>query len=93
MVKAEKRNRIDIYFDVLRLLAAERKSNNKLCLTKIAHSANLPYDRFRNCLDHLVQVGMASYEGNKLVVTEKGLEFIEEYKKNTDFLRRLGLVP
>jgi predicted transcriptional regulator len=54
--------------------------------------ANLPYDRFQNCLDHLIQVGMVSHKDEKLVVTEKGLEYIAEFKKITDFLKRMGLL-
>jgi predicted transcriptional regulator len=36
---------------------------------------------------------MVSRGGGKLVVTEKGLEYIEEFERITIFLRRMGLLP
>jgi predicted transcriptional regulator len=90
----EKRSKFQIYFDLLQLLCRESKSNNKPSYTRIAHEANLPYDRFRNYLNHLVQLGMVSDgEGGKLIVTNRGLEYIQEYRKINDFLRRMGLLP
>jgi predicted transcriptional regulator len=92
-VKVEKRGKFKIYFDVLQLLDNEMKSGDKPSFTRVAHEANLPYDRFRNCLDYFIQVGMVSRKDEKLVVTEKGLEYVEEFKKITDFLRQMGLLP
>jgi len=92
-VKVQKRSKFQIYFDILQLLDGETKSGNKPSLTKIAHGANLPYDRFRNCLEYLIQVGMISRKNGELVVTKKGLEYIEEFKKITAFFRRMGLLP
>jgi len=93
-MKVEKRTKFQIYFDILAILCDESKRNNKLVLTKVAHTANLPYDRFQNCLSQLIQNGMISRtEGEKLLVTDKGLEYVGEYKKITDFLKRMGLLP
>jgi predicted transcriptional regulator len=91
-VKVEKRNKADIYFAILQLLRRNVEPNGKLSLTRVAHVANLPYDRFQNYLSNLVQLGMIFRNSEKLVVTEKGLEFIDEYKKITSFLRRMGLL-
>ena len=91
-MKVEKRNKADIYFAILQLLHRNVEPNGKLSLTRTAHVANLPYDRFQNYLNHLVQLDMVSRQDEKLVVTEKGLEFIQEYKKVTSFLRRMGLL-
>jgi predicted transcriptional regulator len=91
-VKLQKRSKLRIYLDILQILINELKDSSHISLTRVAHKANLPYDRFRNCLDYLIQVGMVSRKDGKLVVTEKGLEYIEESKKITDFLRRMGLV-
>jgi len=93
-VKEQKRNKIQIYFDILQLLCRESKLSAKSCPTRVAHEANLPYDRFQKCLDHLILLSMVSRgpEG-KLVVTSKGVEFIDEYQKIVDFLSRMGLLP
>jgi predicted transcriptional regulator len=91
-VRVEKRNKADIYFAILQLLRRNLEPNGKLSLTRVAHVANLPYDRFQNYLNNLVQLGMIFRNSENLVVTEKGMEFIDEYKKITSFLRRMGLL-
>lgn len=91
-LKVEKRSRFRIYFDVLQLLCEEIRESDKPSPTRIAHKANLPYDRFRNYLDYLIRLGMISREGEKLVVTQKGLEYIQEFERITDFLSRMGLL-
>jgi predicted transcriptional regulator len=90
-VKVGKRSRIQIYFDILRILCEELK-NEKPSLTKVAHIANLPYDRFRKCLDKLIQLDMVIEQNGKLFVTEKGFECINEYGRINDFLVRMGLL-
>jgi predicted transcriptional regulator len=93
-MKGEKRSRIQICFDVLWNLREESKKNNKTCLTKVAHMANLPYDRFQKCLDNLIFIGMVSRVDNgEVLVTKKGTEFMDEYEKISDFLTRMGLLP
>lgn len=87
-----KRSRFQIYFDTLRLLREETQFNEKPSLTRVAHEANLPYDRFQKCLEHFVQLGMVSYEEGKIAVTRKGLEYVRECEKIDSFLRRMGLL-
>jgi len=91
-LKFEKRGKLQIYSDVLKLVWEELKSNDRQCLTRIAHKANLPYDRFQKSLESLVQLGMISRDGEKLCVTDKGFEYIQGYEKITDFLRRMELL-
>jgi len=91
-VKVGKRSRIQIYFDILRVLCEELK-NDKPSLTKVAHIANLPYDRFQKCLNKLIQLGMVGEQNGKFFVTKKGFECISEYERINDFLRRMGLSP
>jgi predicted transcriptional regulator len=90
--KVLKRSKFKIYYDILRFLC-EEKSNDKQSITRVAHEANLPYDRFRNHLDKLIQLGMISHASRDFVLTKKGLEYIEEFKRISDFLSRAGLLP
>jgi predicted transcriptional regulator len=92
-MKVQKRAKLRIYFDVLKVLREELKENAYPSLTRVAHQSNLPYDRFRDCLEHLIQVGMVSRGDEKLIVTDKGCEFIQEFEKIIDFLKRMGLLP
>lgn len=90
---AERRNKFQIYLDILETLSDELKNDSELQLTKIAHRANLPYDRFRSYLDYLVQLGMVSSEPDGgLAVTGKGAEYVQELRRNGEFLRRMGLM-
>jgi len=91
-VKVGKRSRIQIYFDILRILCEELK-NDKPSLTRVAHIANLPYDRFQKCLNKLIQLDMVREQNGKFLVTEKGFEYINEYERINDFLKRMGLLP
>ena len=92
-VKAEKRNKLQIYYDVLLALHDELRVDVS-CLTRVAHRANVPYDRFRKCLDELTRLGLLSGgEGTKIFVTENGFEYIRELERMNDFLRRIGLLP
>ena len=91
-MKLEKRGKCQIYLDVLQVLSEEIQMNDKFSLTRIAHKANLPYDRFQKCLDRLIQLGMISHDSNgRFVVTEKGLEYMQGYLRINEFLKRMGL--
>jgi predicted transcriptional regulator len=91
-LKPEKRGKIQIYSDILEAFY-KNVNGNELSLTRISHTTNLPYDRFKKYLDELVQLGMVSRQNENLAVTEKGLEYVEWNRKTATFLRRMGLVP
>jgi len=90
--EVEKRSRIQIYFNILWILCEELK-NGKPSLTRVAHTANLPYDRFQKCLNKLIQLDIVREQNGKFFVSEKGFECINEYERINDFLRRMGLLP
>lgn len=92
-MKVEKRSRFQIYFDLLQIFCVKTE-DSELLPTRVAHRANLPYDRFQSYLERLIQLGMVCKgSSGEPVVTEKGLEFIQEYKRMTTFLKRMGLFP
>jgi predicted transcriptional regulator len=93
-MKAGKRNKLQIYYDILQLLSQKKETTNDgLSFTRVAHKANLPYDRFRNCLDQLIEAGMIARESDEFVVTKKGLDYIQWHDRMTDFLKHMGLPP
>jgi predicted transcriptional regulator len=93
-MKAERRTKFQIYFDILEVLCQESKFSRNCSLTKVAHRANLPYDRFKASLESLIRLAMISkVSEGEFVVTGKGLEYVEEYKKINDFLERMGVLP
>jgi predicted transcriptional regulator len=91
-VKQEKRSRFQIYFDILQVICCDSEEE-QLNPTRIAHKSNLPYDRFRNYLNHLMELGMVYRKtSGDLTVTEKGMEFVKEYEKMAVFLKNMGLL-
>jgi Predicted transcriptional regulator len=90
-VTANKRSKVDLYSAIFDSLRKESTKDGKASPTRVAHRANISYDRFQKILDHLVELDMIrrSYDG--LEITEKGLKCHQEIKRTNAVLRRLGL--
>jgi predicted transcriptional regulator len=86
-----KRSKVDIYHDVLDLLCQEGAEIGKASSTRVAHRANLPYDRFQKILERFVSLDMVQRTDNGLLITEKGLTCLSQIKRTNEFLRRIGL--
>jgi predicted transcriptional regulator len=86
-----KRSRIEIYEAILTAIRFESGMFKKASPTRVAHRANLPYDRFQKILEQLLKSELVSQVDDGYVITEKGLRCIEEIERNNDFLRRMGL--
>lgn len=85
-----KRSKVDIYSSVLDSLRLESKLG-KASPTRVAHRANLPYDRFQKILGKFIELEMVQRADDGLILTEKGLRCLEHIHKTNDFLRRMGL--
>ena len=86
-----KRSRLEIYRDILHALNKEVWDNPRPRLTKVAIQANLSYDRFQRALGYLRLLGFCEWVDGSYTVTEKGLEYIREYRRINDALSRFGL--
>lgn len=89
MKKIQRRDRLKIYGDLLSMLNAER-SSEKIILTRIQVKINVPFDRLRNYLSDLKELGLIESEDNP-ILTEKGRQFLREYQKVLDFMKRMGV--
>lgn len=85
-----RRDRLKIYGDLLAILYAEANSE-KIVLTKIQVQINVPFDRLKNYISELNELGFIEDESS-LKVTEKGKQFLTEYGKVLDFMKRMGLM-
>ena len=90
-MRGEKRDKFQIYFEILTVLSYAKSHGNEPCSTRVARRVNMAYDRFQRYLNKLVEVGMVM-SGKSLVLTRKGEEYIDEYRRFEGFLRRVGLV-
>ena len=90
MRKISRRDRLKIYGDLLAILSAESR-NEKIVMSRIQLRLNVPLDRLRMYILELKKLGLIVDE-QSLMLTEKGKEYIREYKKVLEFIKRMGLV-
>ncbi len=88
---ANKRSKVDIYSAVLESICSEGGKMDKASPTRVAHRANLPYDRFQKIIDQFVQSELISRSDDGLQITLKGLKCLDQIHKSNEFLRRMGL--
>jgi predicted transcriptional regulator len=89
MKKIPRRDRLKIYGDLLSALKSEA-NNEKVVLSHIQVHINVPFDRLKNYIIELKNLGLIEDE-TSLKLTEKGKQYLQEYEKILDFMRRMGL--
>jgi len=90
MRKISRRDRLKIYGDLLAILSAESR-NQKVVMSRIQLQLNVPLDRLKTYISELKRLGLIVDE-QSLLLTEKGKEYILEYKKVLEFIKRMGFV-
>jgi predicted transcriptional regulator len=91
ITKQRKRNRFEIYYDILTALNQELTEHRRPSLTRIAAHVNMPYDRLMGVLSFLTRIGFCERLGSCFSVTEKGEDFLAEYQRFNESLSRMGL--
>jgi predicted transcriptional regulator len=89
MKKIIRRDKLKIYGDLLMILNDQSKTE-KIILSQIQVRMGVPFDRLKNYLLELVELGMIE-EDTSLMLTEKGKQYLIEYAKVLDFMKRMGL--
>ncbi len=88
-MKTVRREKLVIYGDLLAILNEESK-NDRIILTHIQVKINVSFDRLKKYICNLVDLGLIEDE-NSLKLTEKGKEYLKDYEKVLDFIKRMGL--
>jgi len=78
-----------IYRDML-LSIRDESRKGKIVLTRIQQKVNVPFDRLKIYLSELHELGLIQ-DGSSPKLTEKGRQYITEYEKVIDFMKRMGL--
>jgi predicted transcriptional regulator len=78
-----------IYGDVLSAIKAETRKG-EVVLTRIQLKTNVPFDRLKAYLSDLEELGLVQ-DGSLLRLTEKGQQYVVEYERVLDFMKRMGL--
>ncbi len=76
---------------MLDCLCQEGAKAGKASPTRVAHRANIPYDRFQKILGRLTDLEMVDRTDSGLKITDKGLKCLDQIHKTNEFLRRMGL--
>jgi predicted transcriptional regulator len=84
-----RRDKLKIYGDLLSALNNE-DSVEKIVLTRIQVQINVPFDRLKNYINELAELGLIQDEAS-LKLTEKGKQYLMEYEKVLEFMKRIGL--
>jgi len=78
-----------IYGDLLSALNSEA-NNEKIVLTRVQVQINVPFDRFKNYVSELKELGLVQDETSPKL-KEKGKQYLKEYRKVLEFMRRMNL--
>jgi predicted transcriptional regulator len=89
MKRIPRRDKLKIYGDLLTALHNEARSG-KVVLTRVQVQINVPFDRLKTYLSELAALGLIESEASPRL-TDKGIEYLREYRKVLEFIRRMGI--
>ena len=89
--RQRKRSRFDIYFDVLIALDKDLSEHKRPSLTRVAASVNMSYERLKEVLGYLADIDFCERLDDSFFVTEKGVDFIQEFSKFYESMSRMGV--
>ena len=84
-----RRDKLKIYGDLLSALNSE-SSAGKIVLTQVQVKINVPFDRLKTYITELTNLGLIRDE-TSLELTKKGNQYLREYERILDFMKRMGL--
>jgi predicted transcriptional regulator len=88
-MKISRRDKLKIYGDLLAVLNDESKTD-RIVLTRVQVRINVPFDRLKKYISELKDLGLINDE-TSLELSEKGKQYLREYEKILDFMKRMGL--
>ncbi|MCW4030191.1 MAG: winged helix-turn-helix domain-containing protein [Candidatus Bathyarchaeota archaeon] len=88
-MKIPRRDKLKIYGDILLVLQQQPKAE-KIVLTRVQAQANVAFDRLKNYIADLKDLGLIEDE-TTLKLTEKGRQYVKDYENVVEFMKRMGL--
>ena len=89
MKKISRRDKLKIYGDLLSVLKDE-VNNENIVLTQVQVRINVPFDRLKKYIYEIKELGFIQDE-TSLLLTEKGKQYLREYEKVLEFMKRMGI--
>ena len=90
MKRISRRDKLKIYGDLLSVLNDQSKTE-KIVLTQVQARINVPFDRLKKYISELVDLGLVK-ENISFELTEKGKQYLVEYKRILEFMTNMGLI-
>ena len=90
MKKLARRDRMKIYGDLLFHINNETKKE-KIILTHVQTKMNVPFDRLKSYIAEMQDLKLIK-DNESLELTEKGLEYLRDYKMVQEFMKRMGII-
>ena len=88
MQRKERRAKLEIYFDILDAIQNEAVYG-QVKPTRLQYGSNMSYDKLTRYLDELKVKNMINDQ--QLSITEKGRQFLKDYEKIRESVKKLGL--
>jgi len=85
--RRERRNKLEIYNDIL-IAIREESQNGEVKPTRVQLRCNLSYDKFSNYLEELRGKDLI---GNSLTITQKGQKLLQDYERISQFIKKMQL--
>lgn len=90
MQRRERRHKLEIYYDILHAVQQESLSDGGAKPTRVQYLSNMSYDKLIRYMQELESKKMIT-KANTILLTEKGIAFLNEYVLMKDFIERMGL--
>jgi predicted transcriptional regulator len=90
-----KRSKFELYGDILIAIRQDIKRNSTARFTRVYGKSNVPYDRFKAYIAELEKSGVIEIcrvdDHEEIKLTNRGLEYLQEYSRVNKFLKAFGL--
>jgi len=87
-----RRDRVRIYADILGNIHGIHLSGKKTTVTGIQTKVNVPFLRFKEYIEDLERKGLLIKTETEIALTERGIQYLEEYRKVREFLEKFGMI-
>ena len=91
MSKKSRRTKMKIYGELLLSIKAEKANTGKIVLTRIQYKMGVPFDRLKSYVSDLEELNLIE-DQQSYNLTDKGKEYLDQYKKILDFMERMGIL-
>jgi predicted transcriptional regulator len=88
----DRRDRVRIYADILENIHRIYLSGKKATVTGIQTKVNVPFVRFKEYIEDLEKKRLLRKIETEIALTEKGEQYLNEYRKVREFLEKFGMI-